>query len=217
MVIGIVTVTTALLTTCPTIAKGDSLIYTFEPSQFDLGANSEMSGLQSVPQFNPALGVLDSIDISFDSGYASTVAFSGPSGVSGHFDLYEQTTFQDSGNNIDVSIGNAWTCYFSTSAGTSSGSSSPGSAFFSYNSPAVLSEFTGDGNFSFQVTGSQHADTTFAPPGVTANITDGNFGADATVTYIYTVPEPGSASLLVVGLGLTLAWRTAKKRESLKR
>ena len=212
MVIGIVSVTTALLATCPTIVKGDSLIYTFEPSQFDMGASSEMVGSESVPQFNPALGLLDSVDITFGSGYASTVSFSGPSGASGYFDLCEQTTFQDAGNNIDVSIGNAWTCYFSTSSGTSSGSSSPGSAFSSYNSPAVLSEFTGTGNFSLQVTGSQHADTTFASPGLIANITDGNFGADALVTYIYTVPEPGSASLLAVGVGLALAWRRAKKR-----
>lgn len=215
-VFGILTITTVLFAACANTVRGESVIYTFDPkfvpSQWDMGANSEITGFESVPQFNPALGVLDSVDISFGSAYGSMITVSGPDGASGNLNLLEQTTFQDAGNNIDVTIGNEWTCNFSLPSYTSAGSSSPGTESFSYNSPAVLSEFTGTGNFSLQVTGAQHADTTFAPPGITANITEGNFGADACVTYIYTVPEPGCASLLVIGFGLMLVRRKAGKR-----
>lgn len=214
-VFGIFTITTALLAACANTAKGSSVIYTFDPkfgpSQWDMGANSQITGTESVPQFNPALGVLQAVDISFGSAYGSSVTLSGPEGASGNLNLFEQTTFQDAGKNIDVTIGNEWTCNFFLPSYTSVGSSSPGTESFNYNSAAILSEFTGTGDFSLQITGSQHADTTFAPPGLTANINDGNFGADACVTYIYAVPEPGCASLLIVGFGLMLARKKAKR------
>ena len=146
------------------------------------------------------------------SGDGSTVTVSGPGGASGNFNLDEQTTFQMRETTLMSVLGTNGHATSRCSLPTPlAGSSSPGTESYSYDSTAVLSEFTGTGDFSLQISGSQHADTTFAPPGITAKITDGNFGADACVTYVYTVPEPGCASLLAIGFGLMLVRRKAWK------
>lgn len=203
---GILAIMAALLTACALTAKGSCVIYTVDPN-FDMGSNSEVSGSIPIPRFDPALGNLDAVQIYFGSGYGGTVTVSGPDGASGSSDIEEQTIFQDPGNNIYEVINNEWTCYFSLPRYDPGGSSEPGTYNVTYDSPAVLSEFTGTGNFDLGVTGTQHADSFMVPPGVTVDITDGDFGADAIVNYIYTVPEPGCASLLAVGFGLMLASR----------
>ena len=193
-----------------TTANAQSVTY-FEHSNWDMGSNSQLTGSIMFPQFNPALGVLNSVDIDFYSAYGGTVMVSGPNGAAGDSSISELGTMHDSGNNISLSIGNNWECYIDMPYYTPSGSSEPGETLASYNSPAVLSEFTGNGNFSLEVDGSQSASPVFGSSGVDVNITDGDFSTSVYLTYDYTVPEPGSVSLMVIGFGLMLASRKAKR------
>lgn len=219
-VFGILTIATALLSFCGTTAKGQpSQIYVSGEVNWNIGADSGVTGLLSVPQFNPALGVLDSVEIRGECVYSSAVTVSGPAGAYGQVHAIGSIVMQDPGNNINLSANlyGAWDQSFctpsqSSCSGTDIGDT-VGPPYPAYNSPAVLGEFTGNGNFSFQVTGAQsiYADA----PGVNIDINDANLTANAYVTYDYTVvPEPSFSSLVLIGFGLMLTRR--KSRNLLK-
>ena len=183
-----------------------------------MGADSEFIGSMSVTQFNPATGVLNSIDLILNCAYSSEVTVSGPDGTIGNFIAEETTFFRDPGNNIDLKIGNDWTgVMYGLPVYTHGGSTSPGEIQPSYNNPVVLSEFTGLGAFSLQDTGVQDVFLPFpAPPDVTVNITDGIFFAHGSVTYNYTArvaDEGSSAFLLAMSFGLMIVARKALRKE----
>src|ERR1700743_899492 len=181
--------TAALL--CGPAAQANSIDYTYHGGG-DMGAESQFNGTLSIAQFDPSLGVLNSIDLVFGSAYGGQVAISGPDGANGSFFVNETTTFKDAGNNLDASIGNNWQGNFSLpNYYTHIGSSSPGTISQTYDSPSILSEFTGLGIFDLQITASQGIGS-LLPPGVTAGITDGNFGADLWLTYNYTPENTGN-------------------------
>jgi hypothetical protein len=178
----------------------------------DIGTNSELITSEAVPQFNPALGVLDSVDVILNAGYLSTVTASGPSGASGEFHVTGSMTLQDPGNYIYVSsLVGTWNGDFllPSKPGTS-GNEAPGQWFPSSSDPACLSEFTGDGNVNLLFTMSQEVYGFSVPPGVTLSITGGRFTVEDSVTYNYTVPEPSCVSLVVIGFGLMLARRKSR-------
>lgn len=214
---GILTIATVLLLLCGASAKGQSSqIYEYGGVTLDIGGNSGMTGSLSVPQFNPALGTLDSVVVDItEVSYQSTVTVSGPDDASGQVNASGSIIVQDPGNNIYL-FGNlygAWEGNFFLPSYASCGGEDVGYTigppYPSYDSPAVLSEFTGDGDFSFQVTGSQSVFASY--PGVNVDINSATILANADVIYTYTVPEPRTFSLLVVGFGMMLIRRTGRK------
>jgi hypothetical protein len=214
-VFGIFTITTALLIVGGTTAEGQSS-QIFVNENWTIGANKGFTGSLSIPQFDPALGVLDSVSLEFSTSYSSSVVVSGPVNASGNIAANADITFQDPGMNINRNFGLSWEGHFSlpSSAGVGGVGNNFDLAPVSYNSPAVLSEFTGNGNFNLQVAGSQSFSQISGPAVSIDNIQNASFNGSAVVTYDYTaVPEPSACSLLVIGSGMMLiaqkSWKFA--------
>lgn len=214
-VIGTLAIVVAL-SFCATTAKGEtSQIYT-EFGSFDLGTNSQATGSISVPQFNPALGTLVSVVFNASDEYNAAVTVSGPGGAQGAVTAVGGVTIQDPGNYISSpsDLTEIYQLNYSLPSVSSGngGDISGGPGGIAYDSPAVLSEFTGNGNVNFQVTEFQYGYASDEFGGdITFNI-DGRLSPEVDVTYNYTVPEPGSVSLLVVGFGIMLARRKVRNR-----
>lgn len=198
---------------CGTIAKGEtSQIYVTGSLDWDMGANTGMTGSLSIPQFDPALGVLDSVEIFAQCNYSSSVTVLGPAGASGQVEASGSVIVQDPGNNISIShnLYGSWEGNYSLPTVPNCNGADAGytPAALSYDGPAVLSEFTGNGNFNLLITGSQSVG--LMGPG-SLEIDSASLDTFAGVTYVYTVPEPGSCALLVVGFGIMLTRRSMRK------
>lgn len=134
--------------------------------------------------------------------------FSGPDGASGDFNAAGSIAFQDPGNYIHETIDGAWNQFFSLpSFSILSGQDAEDILCSPFASPAILSEFTGDGDLNLQLTGSE----TLIGGGAAFSQNDATFDASCEVTYFYTVPEPSSFALLVAGFGIMLTRRTTRK------
>jgi hypothetical protein len=168
---------------------------------------TDWSGTLLFPQFNPALGILDSVELNLSSTLTTTLeiindASDGPS--SGTANTWEEITVQDSGLHLTAPFSEFSSGYVyslgsgnSTSSGLLTGS---GGSDLTYTSGAILTEFTGGGNIGLNA--STFTQTTLSNTGgntTSSQVTDA--GLTGTVTYTYTaVPEPSTFGLLALGL-----------------
>ncbi len=159
------------------------------------------------PQFNPALGTLDSVELNLSSTLTTTLTInntSPDSASSGTANTWVEITVQDLGDNLTAPF-SVYSASYGYSLGAESGTSSGlltgnGGSDLTYTSGAILTEFTGGGNISLNA--STYTQTLLANTG---GNTDASQITDAaltgTVTYTYTaVPEPSTFGLLALGL-----------------
>lgn len=109
-VFGILAIASALLPVCGTTTRGQTseILESGPTVSWDIGTNLGFTGSISVPQFNPSLGVLDSVELGLTGNYQSSATVSGPDGASGQVSGIGGLVFQDSGNNFYVNVGDVW-------------------------------------------------------------------------------------------------------------
>jgi hypothetical protein len=185
---------------------------------------TDWNGSLAFPQFNPALGTLDSVTLELSSTMATVVTVtnnedpSSGSSSNGGAKTELQVSVQDAGLNLTqpdldfYSPNFAYTLLAgsSTSSGLLTKTANDGGN--TYTLPAVLGEFTGLGSLSLSA-------STFTQTSLTNN--GGNTSASqvtdaaltGTVEYTYTaVPEPSSIALLVAGLvGGRTFWKRRRR------
>lgn len=170
------------------------------------------------PQFNPALGILQSVQLDLSGAFTTTITVTNDAltSSSGTAKTEVQFTVQDGGSNLIAPSLDLLSPVFNYSllagGSTSSGPlAQTGLASNTYTIPAVLAEFTGAGSFVLPA-------TTFTQT-LLAN-TGGNTSASqvtsasltGSVTYTYNpIPEPGTLALVGCGL-LGLAIRRRARR-----
>jgi hypothetical protein len=190
------------------------------------GINTDFNAILTTLQFNPAWGSLQSVEIDLTSHMSTDLAIvNGDTGASsGTVNTQLQIFVQDGGNNLTGGV-------YSTGAGviaycapgncisgkyaytlTSGGSIDSGaitansSESMTYTLGAILSEFTGTGNFNLSaksLTGTTITNTggnTTATQNTFANVT-----GDVIYTYNSSAPEPATLFLMgsaLVGVGI---------------
>jgi uncharacterized protein (TIGR03382 family) len=181
-------------------------------------ATTNWSNSIVIPQFNPALGTLNSISWTLNGSVAGSASYesldASPTTVtlnlSATLTLFapDSSTLQVTIPSVSVSEGagafdgsvdfdGASGSAFNSLSGASSGSGSS-------TSPALLAAFTGGGTVSLAVTGVGSSNGTGA--GNLLLLFQSLAGADAQVCYDYTpIPTPGALAL--VGAGLAVAGR----------
>jgi hypothetical protein len=169
---------------------------------------TDWTGSLLFPQFNPALGVLNSVTLDLSASMGTTLTVQNLSGLasSGTAKTELQLTVQDAGNNliapeIDL-LSPSYAYTLAPGGSTTSGLlTKTGSSSDLYTLAAILAEFTGVGNISLNA--STFTQTLLANTGgntVASQVTDAS--VTGTVTYEYTaVPEPSTLGLLALGLG----------------
>lgn len=165
------------------------------------------------PQFNPALGPLNSVTLQFNSQCFTDfiVTNNSPVASSGMTQTNVQLNIQDAGNNLSGLGITMFNSSFSYSLGAGlkkdfGAVNQDGSSDGVYTAPAILAEFTGAGLIFLPA--STLTQTTLTNTGgntVVDQYTDDVLNGSVTYTY-NVVPEPGTLSLLALGLA-TLAAR----------
>jgi hypothetical protein len=207
------------------LANASTLEETFTGSA-TVSTNTDFSGLLTATQFNPAWGVLQSVEIDIDSTMSTDLQIvnNDTSNSSGNVHTQLQIFVQDAGNHLNggvFSTGSGVLAYcapnvnciggfsYTLPAGKSIDSGAlVGSSFedLSYNLGAILAEFTGTGTETLNtntLTGTTITNTggnTIATQNTFANIT-----GDVIYTYSSGAPEPATLFLMgsaLVGVGV---------------
>jgi hypothetical protein len=186
--------------------------------------NTDFSGLLTATQFNPSIGILQSVEIDVNSAMSTDLQIvnNDTSTSTGNVHTLLQIFVQDPGNHLNGGV-------FSTGAGTlaycapncfggfsynlPSGSSldsgaqtASSSQDYTYNLAAILSEFTGAGNFSLHT--NTLTGTTITNTGgntVATQTTNANITGQVIYTYSSSAPEPATLFLMgsaLVGVGV---------------
>jgi hypothetical protein len=177
--------------------------FTTTPVEFTL---TDWINTLSLPQFDPSLGHLDSVQIDLTASMLTilTVTNYSPTGSSGSSKTHLTLAFEDSGDylkspTIDMLSG---TFAYTLGGGQNltSGTLTKTSGFSNiYTSPAVLSQFTGLGVVSLTATAATETYLSNVGGNTTAN-QDTRASTSAAVTYKYTsTPEPATLALLAAG------------------
>jgi len=201
---------------------------------------TDWGGNLTFPQFNPALGNLTNVSLTFNSSMSGnlTVTNTGNTSSSGLADTKLELSITDasgvlpggtylgpaigySGNELTYTNTPDYT-YINLGAGNSTGGNVSGNGTYtnSFGNASLLSEFTGVG--SVVLPASTFTTTTITNTGGNTNASQYTIaGLTGTVTYTYnpTVPEPATMSLLVLGGTAALLQRrrrpTGKMSETL--
>jgi hypothetical protein len=187
-------------------------ITTTTPIGFTL---TDFNGNLLFPEFNPALGTLDSVTLDFTSSMSTclTIQNQASSTSLGSVFTQLQITVEDKGNNFAATdpeiVFNSPAFHYSLAPGQSLSSgllTATGTSANTYTAAAILAEFTGSGNLSLNASSSSwtvqanSGGNTAASQVTFANLT-------GTVEYTYTdppapVPDASStAGLLTLGFG----------------
>ncbi len=167
---------------------------------------TDWTGSLAFPQFNPALGTLESVELDLSSGLTTTLTVqnNAESGSTGTVKTELQVTVQDGGNNLNAPELDLLSPSFGYSLNAGQGITSGlltenGSDDEVYTSAPVLSEFTGGGTITLPA--STFTQTLLANTGGNTNaqqVTDADL--TGTVTYTYTpVPTPEPSTLVLLG------------------
>jgi hypothetical protein len=183
---------------------------------------TDWSGSLAFQQFDPSLGVLNSVTLQLSGSLSTIVSVlnNSPSGSSGTAKTEVQMTVQDPGLNFTPNVPQldliSPAFGYSLSPGGSATSTllTKSGAYNSapdYTLPAVLTEFTGLGTITLSA--STFTQTLLANTGgntAATQLTDA--ALTGSVTYNYTaVPEPSTFALLGAGIiGLIYGWRRRK-------
>jgi hypothetical protein len=207
------------------LANASTLQETFTGSATTT-TNTDFSGMLTATQFNPAWGILQSVEIDINSSMSTDLQITNhdSSISSGTVDTQLQIFVQDTGNDLNggvFSTGSGVVAYcapnvnciggysYTLGAGGSidSGAITSGSSQdVTYNLAAILSEFTGTGTYTLNtntLTGTSLKNTggnTNATQNTFANIT-----GDVIYTYNSNAPEPATLFLMgsaLVGVGV---------------
>ena len=173
-------------------------------------------GTLSFPQFDPALGTLQSVEIDLSGSIATilTVTNNAASASSGHVYTHLEMTVQDIGGNLDTPIDVDGPSFHYALAShqvvTSDLLTSSFGSSDTYTDPAVLAEFTGAGSVTLN-SGTFTETALYNTGGNTyaRQVTDADLTGDVAYTYVHTVPDP--AGLTVLGLGTLVFWRRRRR------
>ena len=213
------------------VASANSLTETFTlTGTATSSTNTDFSGLLTATQFNPSIGVLQSVEIDITSNMSTDLQIvnNDTSNSSGTAHTQLQVYVQDTGNNLNggtFSTGAGTLAYcaglgggnpgciggysYSIGAGASKDSgaiTSSSSQNYTYTLAAILSEFTGLSSYTLHtntLTGTVLANTggnTVATQNTFANIT-----GQIIYTYNSSAPEPATLFLMgsaLVGVGV---------------
>lgn len=193
---------TSLLAACATTASAATSgpFTTSTPISFTL---TDWTSTLSFPQFNPGLGVLNSVQLDFTSTLRTTLTVenNAASSSSGTAKTEIQVTVQDAGNNLIAPEIDLLSPVFGYSLAPGASLTSPlltqtGSSSDLYTLAAILAEFTGAGNITLNA--STFSQTLLANTGgntAASQVSDASL--TGTVTYTYSVvPEPSTVALL---------------------
>jgi hypothetical protein len=187
-----------------------------------ISAQADWNMTLSFPQFDPSLGTLNSVELSYTGSFSSTVTVTNddPSNTSdGGVSVGVVINVQDAGHDFSAEpmmliSGGGGYFLFPGNSTTIGPLSQSGTSDNTYTDPAILSEFTGTGTFALpastatSVYFSNSGGSTFPTAVTDATLT-------GTVIYNYTdpapdpdpLPEPASLALLALALPLLAARR----------
>jgi len=202
---------------------------------------TDWSGNLTFPQFNPALGTLTNVSLTFNSAMTTNlkVTNTGNSSSSGLADTKLELSITDasgvlpggtylgpaigySGEELNYTNSPDYTYTNLAAGGNISSGTLTGNGTYtgSFGNASLLSEFTGGG--SVVLPASTFTTTTITNTGGNTNanqVTDAGLTGTVTYTYNPTVPEPATMSLLVLGGTAALLQRrrrpTGKMSETL--
>jgi hypothetical protein len=171
------------------------------------------------PQFNPALGTLQSVEIDLSATFTSTLTVenNAPTGSSGTVKTEVQFTLQDLGNDLTVPEVDLLSPNYAYSLGAGQGVTSgllstSGTSANIYTAGAILAEFKGGGNISLNA--STFTQTLLANRGGNTGagqVTNASLTGDVIYNYIQPVPEPATMALAGLGgLAMVLMRRRGK-------
>lgn len=210
---GKISLAVALLLAAGTLAQANTVTYAnVAPINLTL---TDWANTLALPQFNPALGTLNSVSFSFNAGMSTTLTVQNQSpslnsSGSAHTEL--QLFVDDAGLNL-MGAGNPWfdmnsasfnfsnlaplstvnSALLNKSQNNQSGSSP-------YTDSIVLSEFTGSGNYLLDAHTYTQAWIAYSGGNsIAIQVTDAYL--NGSVTYDYTAPVPEPSSALFLGLG----------------
>jgi len=178
---------------------------------------TDWSGSLLFPQFNPNLGVLNSVELDFTSSMRTTLTVqnAAASSSSGTAWTEMQVSIQDTGHNLSAPAIDSLSPSFHYNLDSGQNVTSPlltmaDSSSDVYTLAAVLAEFTGFGNVSLN--GSTFTVTVLSTTGLNTSASQtGDASLTGSVIYNYTpVPEPSVFALL--GLGLVVLPILRRKR-----
>ncbi|MBN1456592.1 MAG: PEP-CTERM sorting domain-containing protein [Sedimentisphaerales bacterium] len=168
----------------------------------------------SFPQFNPALGTLNSVKIDLSGSMETTLTIenlaSTASFGSAKTEL-DMTVLSPGGVNALIELDSSWFSY-NLNPGQSITTNPPleksGTLSETYTLAAILAEFTGPG--TIELGAGTFTIAVLANTGGNTSVEQATYASlDGTVTYDYTVPEPATISLLSMG-GLALLRKRRK-------
>ena len=179
---------------------------------------TDWSGTLSFPQFDPSLGILNSVELSFSSTTTTLLTVQNISNLfgpakpsSGTASSQVQITVQDGANDLSAPAIVLLSNYaFSLAAGGSVNSgllTQNASGGNLYTLSAVLSEFTGTGSISLSASTFTQSGLTYTGGTTFAGLNNVDASLTGTVTYNYTstTPTPEPTVMALAGLsGISL-------------